>query len=310
MVDVIDVTEVADVIALLLAHKVFNVLWSPLLPDVLLSGSDDCSVRVWDTRSLTSRVICGHTHNVRALAWSHEIPWLAMSGSWDGTLRLWDTRSCTSIGVLRDHHADIYAITSHPMRPSVFVSTSRDTTMRTWCLDELATPVLLPLVLGEPLAPLRAAASTAMHPTDPSSPFVACCGAGSATLEQRIAGAPSSAARCAAIFDFFRPARGMSNLWDMLIDMLDPQAQAARAAPGARGKDADEVVHGAHLIESKRDLLRQLMADVDVPSSRMVLGRRVKQEERLRMAATLSLQLGEMQQHCEVPRDGTCARRA
>lgn len=69
---------------------------------------------------------------VRALAWSHEVPWLALSGSWDGTLRMWDTRNGSTIMVMRDHHADIYAITSHPLRPNVFVSTSRDTTMRTW----------------------------------------------------------------------------------------------------------------------------------------------------------------------------------
>lgn len=44
--------------------QVFNVLWSPLLPNVLISGSDDCNVRVWDVASRTSKPLMGHTHNV------------------------------------------------------------------------------------------------------------------------------------------------------------------------------------------------------------------------------------------------------
>ena len=56
-----------------------------------------------------------------------------------------------------------------------------------------------------------------------------------------------------------------------------------------RGKEANEVVHGALILESKRDLLRQLMTDVDVPSARMVLGRRVKQA-RARIGPLLPLQ--------------------
>ena len=43
-----------------------------MLPDTLLTGSDDCMVRVWDTRARTSRVLQGHTNHVRALHWSYE----------------------------------------------------------------------------------------------------------------------------------------------------------------------------------------------------------------------------------------------
>ena len=94
-------------------------LWSPLVPDLLMSGSDDRTVRIWDTRAGTHRVLGGHTHNVRALHWSYEVPWLAFTGAWDSTIRVWDTRTCTELAVLNDHHADVYALVSHPSRPCV-----------------------------------------------------------------------------------------------------------------------------------------------------------------------------------------------
>lgn len=52
------------------SHRVFNTVWSPLLRNTLASGSDDTTVRVWNTTNGTSVVLKGHTDNVRALEWS------------------------------------------------------------------------------------------------------------------------------------------------------------------------------------------------------------------------------------------------
>ena len=43
--------------------------------------------------------------------------------------------------MLTDHHADVYALASHPDRPGVLLSTSRDTTIRTWSMDDVYGPV-------------------------------------------------------------------------------------------------------------------------------------------------------------------------
>ena len=67
-----------------------------------------------------------------------------------------------SIRVLSDHHADIYSIASHPQRPFVLVSTSRDTTMRTWFMDELVSALCLPLLLGAPPTSLVAPVDSEM----------------------------------------------------------------------------------------------------------------------------------------------------
>ena len=97
--------------------RTFMVAWSPLLAHALLSGSDDFTVRLWDTRApagTAGKVLSGHTRNVRALHWHKELEWLAMSGAWDGTIRLWDTRTCACVRVIAEHHADIYCLVSHP----------------------------------------------------------------------------------------------------------------------------------------------------------------------------------------------------
>jgi hypothetical protein len=40
--------------------------------------------------------------------------------------------ACTS--VLGDHHADVYGLCAHPLRPFLFVSSSRDTSIRVWTM--------------------------------------------------------------------------------------------------------------------------------------------------------------------------------
>lgn len=81
----------------------------------------------------------------------------------------------------------------------------------------------------------------------------------------------------------------MRTLWDMLDTSV-----------GARRDGDAEVLHEGFVLQDVSGLLRQLIAEKDMSSSRIVNGRRMKREERLRLAATLSLQLGDLKQHCEL----------
>ncbi|RHZ09834.1 hypothetical protein DYB31_004034 [Aphanomyces astaci] len=86
--------------------------------------------------------------------WSRTPPPLLLSGSWDGTIRIWDVERRECCVVVSDHLADVYGIATHPQAPSVFVSCSRDTTVRFWGLTTSATDqVVLQMMLQMTSAP-------------------------------------------------------------------------------------------------------------------------------------------------------------
>ncbi len=78
--------------------RVFSVAWNPVDPDLLVSGSDDKTVRAWNVAKheflplKDQMVLEGHSNNVRGLVWCSEIPYMVLSGSWDGSIKIWDTR--------------------------------------------------------------------------------------------------------------------------------------------------------------------------------------------------------------------------
>lgn len=127
--------------------KVANLNWSPHFEDVLASTGDDGTIRVWNVQSKMCKVLVGHDDNTRAVAWNHEIPWILVSGSWDCSIRVWDIRTCSTIYIMNHHIADIYGIDSHPARPFIYTSCSRDTTIRQWALNGFIHSIKLRLVL-------------------------------------------------------------------------------------------------------------------------------------------------------------------
>ena len=125
----------------------FSVAWSPLVPGLLASGSDDKKVLVWEVAIPKKsespkkvnflRQLVGHKSNIRALSWNHKQRQILISGSWDATIRIWNVVSASCLQVIYDHVADVYTITSHPARPFCYVSCSRDSTLRVWEIEGL-----------------------------------------------------------------------------------------------------------------------------------------------------------------------------
>ena len=75
---------------------------------------------------------------------------LAYIGSWDGTIRVWDFRTQTCLDVIWDHHADVYGLSCNPLRPFVFASSSRDTTLRRWSMEKQAAVPRMMALFGVP----------------------------------------------------------------------------------------------------------------------------------------------------------------
>ncbi|KAF4750405.1 WD repeat-containing protein 17, partial [Perkinsus olseni] len=96
--------------------KAFNVLPHPLLRGIIASGGDDSTVR---------------------------------------TVRVWDAPAGCCLHVHCDHAADVYGLASHPLRPFLFISTSRDSTIKLSTTEWLCRlPVVCVLFGEDPLAEL------------------------------------------------------------------------------------------------------------------------------------------------------------
>lgn len=107
---------------------------------IVVSGSDDTSVRLWDAR--TGKAICapleGHTDSITSVAFGViDGGEVIVSGSRDNTIRVWDARTGEVIGAPLEGHTDcvtsiaIGVIHGTPVIP-VIVSGSKDKTIRLW----------------------------------------------------------------------------------------------------------------------------------------------------------------------------------
>ncbi len=135
--------------------RVFNVMFSPVIPGLIASSSDDKNIHVWrvnldelsngddgesgnKVKSIapgTSTVLSGHIMHVRAIHWNSEYANILLSGSWDSTIRIWDTDLGECLRVIEGHAADVYSLVAHPVRPLSYISCSRDGTVRKWELE-------------------------------------------------------------------------------------------------------------------------------------------------------------------------------
>ena len=114
--------------------------------DVIVSGSDDQTVRLWDAAGLPiGEPLTGHTSSVRSVA----VGRLAgrdviVSGSYDRTVRLWDAAGQPIGEPLTGHTSSVTSVAVGRLGGrDVIVSGSDDTTVRLW--DAAGQPI------GEPL---------------------------------------------------------------------------------------------------------------------------------------------------------------
>ncbi|KAI9316986.1 WD40-repeat-containing domain protein [Dichotomocladium elegans] len=95
--------------------------------NVLITGSVDRTVRVWDmTTSQEIRQMTGHTRSIKTLQFDS---WKLVTGALDNTLRIWDWRSGRCIRKLEGHSNGV--LTLH-FSARLLASGSMDHTIRIW----------------------------------------------------------------------------------------------------------------------------------------------------------------------------------
>jgi len=119
------------------AGWVTSIATTPQNPDMLLTGSRDKTVIVWNlTRGegnaygVPRKALHGHNHFVQDIAVSSD-GHFALSASWDKTLRLWDLSTGATTRRFVGHTNDVLSVSFSPDNRQI-VSGSRDRTIKLW----------------------------------------------------------------------------------------------------------------------------------------------------------------------------------
>jgi guanine nucleotide-binding protein subunit beta-2-like 1 protein len=105
-------------------------------PNILLSGSRDKSVMVWDltpgedSPGVAKKRLTGHNQAVQDLVTSSDGQF-ALTASWDKTMRLWDLNMGSSVRSFQGHTGDVHSVAFSSDNRQI-VSGSRDKTIRLW----------------------------------------------------------------------------------------------------------------------------------------------------------------------------------
>ncbi|XP_067032246.1 uncharacterized protein [Acropora muricata] len=104
--------------------------------DLLCSGADDGSLKIWDTRTgySVASLVGAHDDSVKSCAWSPDGGYIA-SGATDNKIALWEPRSGTLLSKIRGHEDAVnelqfYPLVSNKSVPIIF--SVGDSSCRVW----------------------------------------------------------------------------------------------------------------------------------------------------------------------------------
>ena len=102
---------------------------------VIISGSDDNTIRIWDpTTGTTLRTLIGHTDWIRSVTTAQlDGRTVIISGSNDRTIRIWDPTTGNTLRTLTGHTDSVNSVTTTELDGrTVIVFGSEDNTIRIW----------------------------------------------------------------------------------------------------------------------------------------------------------------------------------
>ncbi|XP_076357661.1 peroxisomal targeting signal 2 receptor-like [Tachypleus tridentatus] len=121
----------------------YDVTWSELNSNIIVTGSGDGSVQIWDTvdHEHPVAVLKDHNKEVYSVDWSQtRDEQLLLTASWDKTVKLWDPQTTVLLNTFIGHTSVVYCCVWAPALKRTFASVSGDGTLRVWSTQNPAQP--------------------------------------------------------------------------------------------------------------------------------------------------------------------------
>ncbi|TFL05218.1 WD40 repeat-like protein [Pterulicium gracile] len=140
----------------------YDVAWSEVHENQLVTASGDGSVRLWDVmlNDHPIRAWTEHTREVFSVDWSNIQKDQFISSSWDGNVKLWTPDRPRSLLTLKAHQSCVYQALFSPHHPSIIATSSTDGTIRLFDLRSPSYAPSLPSSNSSFTNPLSAAVLT------------------------------------------------------------------------------------------------------------------------------------------------------
>ncbi|KAG0709415.1 WD40-repeat-containing domain protein [Suillus ampliporus] len=111
---------------------VYDVAWSEIHENQLVTGSGDGTLKLWDVMLNDFPIRSWHEHSreVFSVDWSNIKKDTFVSSSWDGNVKLWTPEMPRSVTTLHAHLSCVYQALFCPHQPDILATCSTDGTMK------------------------------------------------------------------------------------------------------------------------------------------------------------------------------------
>lgn len=124
----------------------FDLSWSEINENQLVTGSGDGSIKLWDATLNDFPVMnwAEHEREVFGVSWNLVKKDIFLSSSWDQSIKLWGPERATSILTFKEHTDCVYSADWSPHEADVFASVSGDHTLKVWDVKSPRSTLTIP----------------------------------------------------------------------------------------------------------------------------------------------------------------------